>query len=54
MIFQVEIFESNSKVEEIEAETREEALSKVRKADESGELNLTDDNSFVDVSFNIA
>ncbi len=36
MIFQVEIFESNSRVEEIGAETREDALSKVRKAYEGG------------------
>jgi len=53
MLFQVEIFESNSRVEEIEAETREDALSKVRKAYESGEINLTDENACVDVSFNI-
>ncbi len=53
MLFQVEIFESNSRVETIEAETREEALSKVRKAYESDEIKLSEENSFMDVSFNI-
>lgn len=53
MLFQVEIFELNSRVEEIEAETREEALSKVRKAYEKGDIKLSDENAFMDVSFNI-
>lgn len=53
MIFQVEVFESTSRVETIEAETREEALSKVRMAYESGEIKLTDENAVIDVSFNV-
>ena len=53
MIFQVEVFESNSRIETIEAETREDALSKVRKAYERGDIKLSDENAFKDVCFNI-
>jgi hypothetical protein len=53
MIFQIEVFESNSRVETIEAETREDALSKVRKAYERGDIKLSEENSFMDVSCNI-
>ena len=53
MIFKVEVFESNSRVETIEAETREDALSKVKKAYERGDIRLSEENAFMDVSFNI-
>ena len=53
MKFQVEIFESNSKIETIEAQTKEEALAKVRDSYEKGEILLTDDNSYIDVNFRI-
>jgi hypothetical protein len=53
MIFQVEVFESTSRVETIEAETREDALSKVKKAYERGDIRLSEENAFMDVSFNI-
>ncbi len=53
MIFQVEIFESNSKIETIEAQTKEEALAMVKDSYEKGKILLTDDNSYIDVNFRI-
>ena len=53
MKFNVEIFESNSKVETIEAESKDEAIAMVRNLYEEGKIKLTDENSHVDVDFKI-
>ncbi len=53
MKFQVEIFESNSKIETVEAQTKEEALAMVKDSYEKGKILLTDDNSYIDVNFRI-
>ena len=53
MTFNVEIFESNSRVETIEAKTKDEAISMVRNLCEEGNIRLTDDNSHVAVDFKI-
>lgn len=53
MKFNVEIFESNSRVETIEAESKDEAIAMVRNIYEEGKIKLTDENSHVDVNFKI-
>ena len=53
MKFNVEIFESNSRVETVDAKSRDEAIAMVRESYENGEIPLTDENSYVDVSFKI-
>lgn len=52
MIYHIEIIETNSRVETIEAETKEEAIMRVQDAYNKGDIKLTDDNAYVDVSFN--
>ncbi len=52
MIYQIEILETNSMVETIEAETKEEAIMKVQAAYNRGDIKLTDESAYVDVSFN--
>lgn len=51
--YRVEIIETNSRVEMVEANSIAEAITKVRAAYENGEIVLTDENSYVDVNFNI-
>lgn len=51
--FQVEIFETNSIVETIDAITKEEALAKVRASYEKGDITLNETNSYVDVKFSV-
>ena len=51
--FNVEIFESNSKVETIEAKSKDEDIAMVRNLYEEGKIKLTDENSHVDVDFKI-
>lgn len=51
--FQVEILETNSRVETIDAMTREEALEKVRASYEKGEITLNETNSYVDVKISV-
>lgn len=53
MKYNVEIFESNSRVETIEAESRDEALAIAKDLYEKGEITLSDVNSHVDIRFNI-
>ena len=53
MKFNVEIFESNSMVETIDAESKDEAIAMVRNLYEVGKIKLTDENSHVNVSFKI-
>ncbi len=52
MIYNIEIFETNCMVETIEADTKEEAIMKVLAAYNKGDIKLTDENAYVDVSFN--
>lgn len=51
-IYQVEIIETNCRVESVEAKSEAEAITKVKAAYENGEIVLTDENSCVDVNFN--
>lgn len=51
--YQVEIVETNSRVVSIEAESPEEAREKIRKGYMNGSIVLNDENSFVDVNFNL-
>jgi len=51
MIYHIEIFETNSRVETIEAETKEEAIMKIQDAYNMGNIKLTDENAYVDVNF---
>lgn len=51
MEFQIEILESNSRVETVYAKTKEDAIAMVRNQYENGEIVFTDDNSYVNVSF---
>lgn len=53
MKYNVEIFESNCRVETIEAESKYAAIAMVRNLYEEGEIQLTDENSHVDVDFKI-
>lgn len=53
MKFNVEIFESNCRVEIVEADTKDDAITKVRNRYEKGEIMLTNENSNVDVNFKI-
>lgn len=51
--YQVEIVETNSRVVSIEAESPEEAREKIRKGNMDGSIVLNDENSYVDVNFNL-
>ena len=51
--YQVEIVETNSRVVTIEAESPQEAREKIRKNYMDGLIVLTDENSYVDVDFNL-
>ena len=52
-IYQVEIMETNCRVETIEAKSEKEAITKVRAAYENGEIVLTEENSCIDVNFKL-
>ena len=51
--YQVEIIETNSRVETVEAKSESEAITKVRVAYEKGQIVLTEENSYLDVNFNL-
>ena len=51
--YQVEIIETNCRLETVEAESEAEAIIKVRAAYESGQIVLTEKNSYLDVNFNL-
>lgn len=53
MKYNVEIFESNSRLETIDANSKEEALAIAKDLYERGELSLSDENSYIDISFRI-
>lgn len=53
MKFKVEVYESNSRVETIEAESKDDAIAMVRNLYEKGKIKLADENSHVDVNFKI-
>lgn len=53
MKYQIEIVETTSKVETIEASSKAEALKMVREAYENDQIILTNENSFANVDFNI-
>lgn len=52
MKYKIEIIETTSKVETVEANSEAEAMAKVKAGYENGDIELTDTNSFVDVNFN--
>lgn len=51
--YQVEIIETNSRVISVEAESPQEAREKIRKDYMDGLIVLDEENSYVDVSFNL-
>ena len=53
MKFNVEIFESNSRVETIEAESKIKAIVMIKNLYEEGKIKLTDENSHVNVNFRV-
>ena len=53
MNYNVEIFESNCRVETIDANSKKEALAIAKDLYEKGEIALSDENSHIDISFKI-
>lgn len=51
--YQVEIIETNCRVESIEAKSPQDAREKIKQAYMEGKLVLNDDNSHMDVDFHI-
>lgn len=52
MKYDIEIIETISRIESIEAVSKSEAMTKIIAAYENGDIELTDTNAFVDVNFN--
>ena len=53
MVYNIEIAETNCRVETIDAESEMAAITKARAAYENGEIVLTDENSYVNVNFRL-
>ena len=51
MKYKIEISEINSMVKTVEAESEAEAMAKVKAAYKNGDIELTDENAYVDVNF---
>lgn len=49
--YKIEITETNSRVVGIEAESEAEAMRRVQSAYEKGYIELTEENSYVDVNY---
>jgi hypothetical protein len=51
MKYQIEIIETNSIVETVEAESEAEAMTKIQAAYVNGDIKLTETNAYLDVDF---
>ena len=49
--YKIEITETNSKVVTIEAESESDAMAIVKAAYEEGEIEITEENDYVDVNY---